>query len=173
MNPTGERETVYQLNRLYVIFSRPMLQTFLWLLGVYLLMLLVWWQSDVFMENGIWGTGLALLGFYFLCLLYKPKRFSVGQGRICFREYMTLHDRFRRGGRWVRVDYAVCDVRDLEFRQNSFERFFDAGHISFTGRVSLDTPREGDLEKIELPKTFVIYGIPNFSLFQVQFRLDT
>lgn len=167
-----EGETVYRLRRVYTLFSLPMLKILLALLGVYAAMLLIWWLSDVSLGKSAGGIGLFLLAYWLFCTLFRPKQLSVYQGRLRFEARVGVHDRFRRGGRLVRVTYEVSEIRELAFHQNPLERLFDVGHISFSGEAILDTPRAADLARLCSPKSFVIYGIPNFSLFQLEFRLD-
>ena len=105
---------------------------------------------------------------------HSPKSFSGNRSCINFDEYRRMrikkstfhmtHGRFR----WLKINWSVSNVRNIEFHQNFFEKIFDIGHVSFSGDATFYAKR--DLEKIKEQNVFSLYGIKNFSKFKLDFQ---
>lgn len=100
--------------------------------------------------------------------LHFPKDVTLEAGKLRFCDYVDVSHRWggKRRFHWVKVEYTVWDIHDLAFHQTAIERRFDVGHISFSGRCEFRAAR--DIELIEAPEKFAIYGIRDFSAFEYE-----
>ena len=112
-----------------------------------------------FSIDSAWMTLLVASIYPVYRIIFATKSLKLEQDVIRFT-YTHYVRRFRRSVP-VRVDYTVMNIRDLKFEQNSIEKLFNAGHISFTGRVfeNSDSLYSDDIN----PKTsFTFYGLTDF-----------
>lgn len=63
----------------------------------------------------------------------------------------------------LKAQCHVSNIDDLTFRQSVVEKWFDVGHIVFTGKATVKAKQNAD--RIPLPDRFRIYGIRHFSEF--------
>lgn len=98
-------------------------------------------------------------------MLFEPSKMFFDEKGVRFSVYHSI--RVFGKNRLVKVDYDVIGLKDVEFSQNLIEKYFDVGHITFSGAVYFEAKRHEERIK---PKTrFAIYGIPNFSRFIEEF----
>lgn len=162
---TVENEArIFKLNRFFNIFN-PQVYKFLALITVII---------AIFVFISI-ANGDSAAVYISTCLtviaiagtdrcLHNPKKLRIDNDSVEFDDYVNLRPRHVniRGMWYLKVSYRVTDIRNVEFHQNALEKFFDVGHISFSGNATFTAKR--DLDRITAPPKFVIYGIRNFSL---------
>lgn len=103
-------------------------------------------------------------------ILHCPKKLFLYGKTAEFKDYISMKPKYIHSTNfwWLKVSYTVSEIKDLQFHQNAFEKFFDVGHISFSGNAAFAAKR--DVDRIEPKDTYAIYGIRNFSAFQATHR---
>ncbi len=165
----------YKLNRFFQVFTNPKSLILLAVFNVVLVILLVY-----FCINGLFVEGICVFLTVNTILIldrffHSPKRLVLSSQSLEFDEFIHLRPRpqliftFIRGSFfWLKVSYTVTNIEEVEFQQNSFEKIFDIGRISFKGKATFTAKR--DLDRIPEKNTFTVYGIPRFSEFQDFFQ---
>ena len=165
-----ENARIYRLNRFFQVITTP--SNYLWLLFISLLIIVGMLVCKVdFLEillTVILVDVCTFLSFFF----HSAKTLTVTADGVFFDEYISLRPKttfvHRRGGFWwLKVSYSVTNVENVEFKQNFLERLFDLGHVSFDGKATFTAKR--DMERIEPPERFTVYGISHFSQFKDEF----
>lgn len=127
-------------------------------------------EGSVLLWLGV--AALAMLLGYFMDMVSCPKRLKIYGDTVEFSMLKSISRKISFGHvhGWspVRVYYRIEDISNVVFEQNFVERIFDAGHISFSGKVSIEAKRDED--RIKIHDKYYIYGISNFSKFKKEFE---
>lgn len=165
----------YKLNRFFQVFTNPKSLILLAVFNVVLVILLVY-----FCINGLFVEGICVFLTVNAILVldrffHSPKKLVLSSQSLEFDEFIHLRPEpqlafmvIRGSFFWLKVSYTVTNIEEVEFQQNSFEKIFDIGRISFKGKATFTAKR--DLDRIPEKNTFTVYGIPRFSEFQALFH---
>ncbi len=127
-------------------------------------------EGSVLLWLGV--AALAMLLGYFMDIVSCPKRLKIYGDTVEFSMLKSISRKISfghiRGWSPVRVNYRIEGISNVVFEQNFVERIFDAGHISFSGKVSIEAKRDED--RIKIHDKYYIYGISNFSKFKKEFE---
>ena len=122
-------------------------------------------EGSVLLWLGV--AALGILSGYFMDMVSCPKSLKIYGDTVEFSMLKSISRKISFGHvhGWspVRVHYRIEDISNVVFEQNFVERIFDAGHISFSGKVSIEAKRDGD--RVRINKKYCIYGIDNFKEF--------
>ena len=150
--------------------SEPICQRnfFIWSGVTVLLVLIAIGAADLSAK----ATAIALIVFPIVAIICvasvivanKPKDFEILGDRIEYSTYLRL---FMRSGRRiyfprVKVSYTITDAKISSLYQTSFERIFDTGRATFTGKITFTANKY--LDDIPPCHCFIVYGIKNFSM---------
>ena len=137
---------------------------------IYGIVMLVKREGSFLLWLGV--AALAMLSSYFIDMVSCPKRLKIYGDTVEFSMLKSISRKISfghvRGWNPVRVHYRIEDISNVVFEQNFVERIFDAGHISFSGKVSIEAKRDED--RIKIHDKYYIYGISNFSKFKKEFK---
>ena len=99
-------------------------------------------------------------------LLHCPKKLFLYKAVAEFEDYVSMRPKriMSTNFWWLKVSYIVEEITEIEFRQNAFERLFDVGRISFSGKTTFTAKR--DMDAITVKQPFILCGIRNFTEFR-------
>lgn len=156
-------------NRIFNAFN-PIVYKNMVLVAVFALLVFI---TDLFYKShDLWFLIGILLVFvvvvFFDRVLHCPSRIEWTNNVVFFNDHISIKKHIGRGGRvWRKVSYTVYDVYKIEFRQNSIERRFNVGRVSFSGHMTFEAKKDAEL--INPKSEFCIYGIKDFSHFKTEF----
>lgn len=156
-----------RLNRLFNIFNP---KVYKYLLSVNAL-LLVWGIIGISLDKVATREFVCLIVIVNLItipimIVHCPKRLFFYRGTAEFDDYISMKPKgiMSTNFWWLKVSYTVTEIKQIQFRQNVFEKLFDVGRIFFSGETTFTAKRDED--RIQIKEPFVICGIRNFSEFQ-------
>ena len=127
---------------------------------------LLWALED---PSALWGM-LIFIPLCFLAngiqhIIFSPKELIITNEALQFEDFVPISSGTYAGSTMnykpTKVFYSIYKIQNLQFYQTPFEKQFNVGHISFSGKTVISASVEDD--KIREKKTYYIYGIPNFS----------
>ena len=156
-----------RLNRVFNIFN-PKVYRYLLAMNAFLLAWVVYCISIAKIAVGEWIFTFVLVNLLITpnLLLHCPKKFFFHKGTAEFEDYISMRPKgiMSTNFWWLKVSYIVEEITEIEFRQNAFERLFDVGRISFSGKTTFTAKR--DIARITVKQPFIICGIRNFTEFR-------
>ena len=159
----------YKINRFFYVVTNP--RTNLWLIVINLIMVLGMLLGIVkYITVGIACLVIINIIMVFDLFFHSPGELAFNEGVAEFDEYVRMKPKtspfvVTRGIYvWVKIGYSVSNVRDVQFHQNFFEKIFNIGRISFSGKETF-TVKQRYENRIKKKNNFKIYGIKNFSHF--------
>lgn len=167
-----EKSTVYGINRFLCVLTDPAKNLWLLLLNVILAIAIIFGIKEFSVVEicvVIVANAVMIINF----LTHSPKELTVEGSAVAFDEYIRMSPegfcmiRVKGKMHWLRVNYTVSDVKDIEFHQNAFERIFNVGRLSFSGKATATAER--DFDRVDPKNSFKIYGIKKFSSFRKSF----
>lgn len=164
------QQTVLKLKPLFNIFNPKVYSPFLLLFSVIILNGAVLFSKGKF-EFPVYplaGATVLFLLTFILCS-YCPQKITVSKSAVEFEDHIRIRPKYRRskGFHFQKVYFTVSNPYHIQYHQNPIEKLFDIGHISFCGNARFTANK--NLEEIEAPPVFRIYGIPHFSSFKENF----
>lgn len=173
-----EDQKTYKLSRFFNIILNPQKQVILLIANALFVTALL--LSVLNNKDTVWGA-LSTFVFvnvvlYIILLCHTPKVINLGEDYVNLYEYITLRPkrltftRVRGSFWWLRVNYSVSKIKNVNFHQSSFEKAFDVGRITFCGEAVFDAKR--DMDRIPPKDSFTIYGVKNFSRVKSEFWIS-
>ena len=119
------------------------------------------------------ATAIALIIFPIVAIICvasviianNPKEFEILGDRIEYSTYkrLVLFSPSRRKVYFprVKIHYTITEAKIMSLYQTPFERIFDTGRATFTGKITFTANKY--LEDIPPCHCFMVYGIKNFS----------
>lgn len=112
----------------------------------------------------------------FIGVSHSPHNVEIHPNRIDFNDYAYYIPNGLSFGTkrkiFVKIHCSVFNAEQFELKQNSIEKRFDIGHITFSGKLIVSCEEEFKLRN--KGSNFSIYGIKNFSKFkEIFFIYDT
>jgi hypothetical protein len=158
-----------RLNRFFNIFH-PKVYIFLLAVNAILLIYGIGSFANNKITIGEYVATVALVDLFTVVymIFHCPKTLFLHKGTAEFDDYVNLRPKYIHGrGFWyLKVRYTVSGIQEIRFHQNAFEKLFDVGRISFSGKTTFTAKR--DVDRIEKKDTFTICGIRDFSAFQAE-----
>lgn len=170
-----DRQKTYKLNCFFNIILNPQKYVILLISNALLILGLI---SSITNNNDTVPVSLSTFVFaniilYIILLYHTPKVIKTIGNTVELYEYITLRPQNRTfikvRGRfwWLRVNYSVSEIKNVNFHQSFFEKAFDVGRVTFNGEAVFDAKRDMDL--IPHKHSFTIYGVKHFSRFKSEF----
>lgn len=166
----NKNQSVLKLNPIGNIFHPKVYSPVLLFLSVIVLNGIVLFLKGIF-EFPVYPLASATVLFLMTWLLisYCPQKITVSKTTVEFEDYVRIRPKYSRskGFHFQKVCYTVSELHGIAYYQNPIEKLLNIGHISFRGNARFTASK--NLEKIEAPNVFRIYGIPHFSSFKENF----
>jgi len=160
----------FRLNRFFNIFNPNVLKAIAYYNVISLILLIFFALTDG--NIIVWLFCIILINTVTVSdlVLHCPKEILFRGNYATFNDYVHMPKKHvhRRGITWLRVTYYVTEIKDVRFHQNAFEKLFNVGHISFSGKAEFEAKR--DVDRIKSKEYFTIYGLKNFSRFKSGFE---
>ena len=162
-------ETKIKLNRFFNIFNPRVYNKVLVAALLLTIFEIVYVKNHKSFVASFLGVCFVIVAFIFSECLHCEKHLVIGKKCLKFDNLLHIRPGLVRGYGlfWLKVSYCVTDICNISFKQNAFEKFFNTGRLTFSGKATFEAKR--DMDKIKLPETFYICGIKNFSEFKETF----
>ena len=168
-------QKTYKLNRFFNIILNPQKYVILLIANALLIIGLI---SSITSNNDTVLVSLSTFVFaniilYIILLCHTPKLIKTIGNAVELYEYIILHPQsqtfIKVRGRfwWLRVNYSVSEIKNVNFHQSFLEKAFDVGRVTFSGEAVFDAKRDMDL--IPHKHSFTVYGVKHFSRFKSEF----